>query len=202
MTSQFDEMYRGGAPPWDIGEPQPSLVALAERGVFVGDVLDCGCGTGENAIFLARRRHRVVGVDISRVAIDQARAKATARGVSVELRVGDALALASLGRRFDTILDCGLFHTFATATRPRYAESLRSVSKLGTRFVLLCFSEHEPDWGGPYRVRKDELDGALGGGWLLNRVEPVRFASLIAQEGAAAWLATYTHVGPTKSHGN
>jgi hypothetical protein len=40
----FDDAYRG-SPPWDISQPQPTFVALAERGVIQGSVLDAGCGT-------------------------------------------------------------------------------------------------------------------------------------------------------------
>ena len=49
----FDAMYRAGEPPWDIGAAQPELVRLAAEGAIVGDVVDLGCGTGDNALHLA-----------------------------------------------------------------------------------------------------------------------------------------------------
>ena len=48
----FEKAYQGQA-PWDIGEPQPEVVHLAESGAIGGMVLDVGCGTGENARDLA-----------------------------------------------------------------------------------------------------------------------------------------------------
>ena len=42
--------YRNDDAPWDIGRPQPAIVRLAEDGRITGEVIDVGCGTGENAL--------------------------------------------------------------------------------------------------------------------------------------------------------
>lgn len=47
-----------------------------------------------------------------------AREKAVVRGIEVEFAVADAFELERLGRSFETVLDCGLFHT-STATNGR-----------------------------------------------------------------------------------
>src|SRR5262249_43506843 len=46
----FEDFYAGPA-PWDIGKPQGTFVAIADR--VTGPVLDAGCGTGEHALFFA-----------------------------------------------------------------------------------------------------------------------------------------------------
>ena len=56
----FENFYDGKA-PWDIGKPQRTLAAVADR--VNGPVLDAGCGTGEHALFFAGRGHRVTGID-------------------------------------------------------------------------------------------------------------------------------------------
>ena len=132
----FDAAYRT-IPPWEIGRPQPALIELAPS--MVGPVLDVGCGTGENALELARHGHEVAGVDSSRDAIEQARAKAAARGVDVDFQVGDAHDLAALGRRFPTVLDSALLHVITE--RERYAEQLTHVIESGGRLVLLEISD-------------------------------------------------------------
>ncbi|HZP89453.1 MAG TPA: hypothetical protein VFC04_00470, partial [Actinomycetota bacterium] len=53
----FFETAYGGSPAWDIGRPQPAVVRLEEAGEITGSVIDLGCGTGENALFLASRGH-------------------------------------------------------------------------------------------------------------------------------------------------
>src|SRR5881397_1035587 len=87
MVGGFNEMYQG-TPPWDIGRPQPVIVRLAEEGAIRGEVLDVGCGTGENALFLASRGLRVVGLDGAPRAIEKAEAKAQKRGARIEFVVG------------------------------------------------------------------------------------------------------------------
>ena len=98
-VTHFIEAYKG-KPPWDIGRPQPAFEALADAGEIAGPVLDAGCGTGENTLFLAARGLEVVGVDAVEAAVEAARRKAVARGLDAEFLVHDALALEGLGRRF------------------------------------------------------------------------------------------------------
>jgi 2-polyprenyl-3-methyl-5-hydroxy-6-metoxy-1,4-benzoquinol methylase len=109
----WDASYTDDGPaPWDIGRPQPAIARLASRGVFAGEVLDAGCGTGEHTLLVASLGLPVLGVDVAETALAMARKKAADRGLEAEFAMADALHLESLGRRFDAVLDCGLFHSF------------------------------------------------------------------------------------------
>jgi hypothetical protein len=59
---RFESAYEMTA-TWDIPVPQPGFVGLEGAGAIHGSVLDAGCGTGENAVYLASRRHEVWGLD-------------------------------------------------------------------------------------------------------------------------------------------
>ena len=76
----------------------------ATRGAHV---LDVGCGTGEDALELAETvgsEGRVVGVDVSRQAIEEARRRASAAGVTnVAFVVGDAVSLDFADWGFDAV---------------------------------------------------------------------------------------------------
>jgi SAM-dependent methyltransferase len=187
----FDSAY-DGQPPWDIGRPQDDIVRLHGRGGFKGDVLDVGCGSGANALFLASKGLNVLGIDRVPAAIEKARARAAAAGSKAEFEVADALELKKLGRKFDTILDCGLFHVFSDADRAKYVKSLASAIKTRGVLHILCFSDQEPGAEGPRRIGERELIDLLNmKGWLVEEIGEARFETTIHPDGARAWLATF-----------
>jgi SAM-dependent methyltransferase len=188
----FESAYRAGDPPWDIGQPQPAIVRLDGQGDIVGDVIDVGCGTGENALYLAARGHAVVGVDAAPTAIARARDKARLRDSGATFLVADAFELDGLGRTFDVAIDCGLFHTFSDSERARYAQSLHGVLRPAGHLVLLCFSERQPGEGGPRRVTRQEIEATFADGWTVDSIEADRFAARFPGGGAEAWLARLT----------
>lgn len=190
----FEAAYRDGSAPWDVGVPQPEIVRLAAEGEIVGDVLDVGCGTGENALHLAGLGRRVVGIDAAPTAIARAREKAAARGLGATFLVADALDLARLRRRFETAIDCGLFHTFAPEQRRPYAQSLCEVLAPGGTLHLLCFSDEEPPGPGPRRVSEYEIGDAFRSLFALTRIRAGRFESLLHAGGAKAWVATLVRI--------
>jgi SAM-dependent methyltransferase len=186
-ANSFESAYQG-TPPWDIGRPQPAIVRLAETGRITGSVLDVGCGTGENVLYLAEHGYAAAGVDGAPTAIKKARAKAKRRGLSASFEVGDALNLPTPERQFDTVIDSGLFHVFSDDERPRFRESLGRVVRSGGTYFLMCFSDQQPgDWG-PRRVTQAEIRAVFGGGWRVNSIEPSAFDTTFGD--AQAWLAT------------
>ena len=187
----WDASYRDSPAPWDIDGPQPAIVNLASNGVFAGAVLDAGCGTGENALHLASLGLSVLGVDVAETALAIAREKATDRGLEVEFAVADAFQLEGLGRTFDTVLDCGLFHTFDSDERPRYVASLASVTARDGTLYVLCFSDSGPDTG-PHPVSREDLRSAFNpsSGWNIAAIESERVHTRFHDNGAPAWLAT------------
>ena len=189
----FNASYLG-TPPWDIGRPQREFVRLAESGEVKGDIIDLGCGTGENAIMLAAKGNRVLGIDSAPLAIARALQKAEQRRSTAEFKVADALDLQGLGRTFDAAIDCGLFHTFSDAERRTFAATLRVALRPGGRYHMLCFSDEEPaDWGGPRRVTKEEIIKTFKG-WRIDSIARARFDASGLGDGGRAWLASMTRL--------
>jgi cyclopropane fatty-acyl-phospholipid synthase-like methyltransferase len=168
----FESMYTG-KPPWEIGRPQRAFVEVADR--VTGDVLDSGCGTGENALFFAERGHSVLGIDFLDLPIQEARRKAAERGLHAEFAQRDALTLTTLDRRFDSVIDSGLFHVFSDEDRIRYVSGLATVTKPDGRLFLLCFSDEEPGTQGPRRVAERELREAFADGWVVEELRRANF---------------------------
>lgn len=188
----WDASYNGDRPaPWDIGRPQEAFVRVAAEGGFAGAVLDAGCGTGEHALLAASLGLPVLGVDLAETAIARAHAKAAARALDAEFEVADAFELDRLGRRFETVLDCGLFHTCDEAERSRYVASLASVTETGGTAYVLCFSDRAPAIG-PHPVGEDELRASFDGesGWDIAALEPDLIRTTFIESGVPAWFAT------------
>src|SRR5438270_14055492 len=112
MPADLFEAAYLGIPPWDIGRSQPAIMRLAETGQITGLVLDVGCGTGENVLYLAERGFVVAGIDGAPSAIKKARAKAKRRGLKARFEVADAPDLAVAEQPFDTVIESGLVHVF------------------------------------------------------------------------------------------
>jgi 2-polyprenyl-3-methyl-5-hydroxy-6-metoxy-1,4-benzoquinol methylase len=191
----WDSSYGGGPAPWDIGQPQPAIIRLASEARFAGAVLDAGCGTGENALHVASLGLSVLGVDIAETALAMARQKAHNRGINVEFALADAFQLERLGRKFETVLDCGLFHTFDREERARYAASLASVTQHNGTLYVLCFSDDGLDLG-PHPISQQELKAAFtpNSGWDIVAIDADRIQTRFHHNGAPAWLATIKQI--------
>jgi SAM-dependent methyltransferase len=186
----WDASYLAGPAPWDVGRPQPAILRLAGEGAFTGAVLDAGCGTGENALHVASQGLNVLGVDVAETALSIAREKAADRGIDADFVAADALHLDRLGRVFETVLDCGLFHTFDSGERRDYVKSLASVTSRGGALYVLCFSDVGPGTG-PHPISEAELRAAFtrSGGWSVASVSPDRIQTRFDAQGAPGWLA-------------
>ncbi|CAG0954262.1 cobalt-precorrin-6B (C15)-methyltransferase [Anaerolineae bacterium] len=146
----FDLQYRFSKPPWDSGVTPPEVTAFVESATARGRALDLGCGTGTNAIYLARRGFTVVGVDFSPKAIANARVKAKRANLSIDFRVVDVTRLNSLGvhEPFDFVLDIGCFHAIDPTNRARYADGIARLTRPSSKFMLYAFSPRPPDHQG------------------------------------------------------
>ena len=128
---------------------------------------------------------------MAETALSIAREKAAARGIGAQFATCDALHLDRLGRQFQTVLDCGLFHSFDSNERRDYVASLASVTRRGGNLYVLCFSDADPDAGGPHPVSHEELMAAFTdtSDWSVASVSADRTETRFSAQGAPAWLA-------------
>lgn len=145
----FGLAYRQGRTPWDTGVTPPELVRVVEGDgaphVPAGRALDLGCGTGTNALYLARHGWEVAAIDFAAPAIARARTRAARVGTlpgSVHFQQGNVTQLERLRLRgpYDLVFDLGCFHTLAPAARPLYARAIAPLTQPGALLLLYAFA--------------------------------------------------------------
>jgi SAM-dependent methyltransferase len=164
-AARFDELYEslGEGIPWHFDDPPEQLVALVEgERVSPCRALEMGCGLGSQALYLARLGFEVTGVDLSRVAVERARARAEAGGlrcrfVAAEL-TGD---LPDLGEAFELVWDWELLHHIFPPERPAYLDNVAHLLAPGGLYLSVSFSEEDPSFGGEGKGRETPLGTVL-----------------------------------------
>jgi SAM-dependent methyltransferase len=160
--SSWNDSYASGEPlPWDTGTPDPMLVEMIEsRAIAPGRTLEVGCGTGTNAIYLAQHGFDVVGVDISPLAIENARGKAQRH---CRFEAVDFLNETPPGGPFEFVFDRGCFHTFdEDYERARFAQNVAAaLVESGVWLTLIGSTEGAPRADGPPRRSAREVMNAI-----------------------------------------
>lgn len=136
----------------------------------------------------------VWGIDATPSAIKKAKEKAKKNGITINFLVSDALKLHLLQNKFDTIIDCGLFHVFSDEERPIFSASLSSALYRGGKYFMLCFSEHEPGSYGPRRVTQAEIRATFSKSWKFNYIKEAEFETMFGRHGVKAWLSSITRL--------
>ncbi|HEU5439272.1 MAG TPA: methyltransferase domain-containing protein [Ktedonobacterales bacterium] len=172
----FTLSYLRGQARWDTGISPPELVETIEgpHAAPPGRALDLGCGTGTNALYLARHGWHATGVDFAGPAIARAKAKAAAAATlpgSVRFLRGDVTALETLdlGAPFDLLFDVGCLHGLPPADRARYAAGLSRVAAPQALFLLYTFSPRVVH-GRTVGMTQDEVRALLAADFTVERV--------------------------------
>lgn len=168
---RWDAAYADREPEAEPALPQV-FSGQADRFPVAGSALDVACGTGRGAVWLAQRGLHVWGLDVSAVAIAQARQSAVRHGVAERCRfdVGDLDQGLPAGPPVDVVLchrfrDPGLYPALAAHLRPGGLLAICVLSEVGAEV-------------GRFRATAGELETAFAG-----------LETLAASEGdGQAWL--------------
>ena len=156
---RFNEYYKEGSAPWDIGKPDFNLIqTVTTTPIAPCKALEIGCGTGDNAIWLSQQHFTVVGVDASEIAIEKARDKAAKTNASCTFAVLNILKSHADGAPFGFAFDRGCFHTVdSPQERQSFAEQInRHLGENGLWLSLIgSADEQRLSEGPPKRTARD-----------------------------------------------
>jgi SAM-dependent methyltransferase len=184
----WDLLYRESTPPWETGEPTDELVRLVEEKVLKPcTVLELGCGTGANAIYLAKRGFEVTAVDMSPTAIERARTRCEQSGALLRIVLDDVFSFVKNSGSFDLVFDCGFYHFIRQIDLSQFLDLLWRVTYPGSLYLTLSGAAGETAPDGPPQVSEEQMRRELGRLFECVVVRPFRFASLVRSEGFLAW---------------
>ncbi|MEN6451031.1 MAG: class I SAM-dependent methyltransferase [Thermoguttaceae bacterium] len=173
-----DAAYRIGTPPWDVGRPHAELVrVMQEYRLRPETVLEVGCGTGADAVWLARRRFEVTAIDSSPIAIERARLRAEQQNALLRFVLEDAYEFAHTAGQFDFVYDAGMYHSVRQKKLERYLDMLWRVTRPGSYYLCLAGAPAEPTENGPAQVAEEDLRNELGRLFEFIHLRPTRLES-------------------------
>ncbi|WXG39942.1 MAG: class I SAM-dependent methyltransferase [Candidatus Freyarchaeum deiterrae] len=166
MQDELDRIYRNISLeniPWNNETPPDALVGLVESGkVKPCKTIDMGCGAGNYAIYLASTGFDVTGVDISPSAIKIAKENARKKRVKCNFLVADVLGvLDEVKGTFDFAYDWELLHHIFPEKRSKYVENVNRILNPRGKYLSVCFSENDAQFGGSGKYRKTTLGTIL-----------------------------------------
>jgi len=163
---EMDEIYRN-VPlekiPWNIETPPDVLVKLIESGkVKPCQTIDLGCGAGNYALYLAGIGFEVTGIDISPWAIKIAKEHATRKGVRCLFLTADVLDnLNKVQGTFDFAYDWEMLHHIFPEKRKKYVDNVYQLLNPKGKYLSVCFSEKDTQFGGSGKYRETQLGTTL-----------------------------------------
>jgi len=188
QTPDWDLLYRESTPPWETGNPSPELVRLVNSGVLKPmSTLELGCGTGANAIYLARRRFEVTAVGSTPSALERARTRAEQSDALLRIVLADVFEFAETAGSFDLVFDAGFYHFARRTDLSRLLELLWHVTHPGSLYLTLAGAAGELAEGGPPQVSEEEIHNELGRLFEFVKLRPFHFESPRRKEGYLGW---------------
>lgn len=189
-AAHWDDHYRAGQPPWETGSPSSELErVIAEQEIAPCRVVDLGCGSGINAVWLAQRGFDVTGIDVSTLAIQQARSRAAEVGVTIRFEQDDLLAPRGQYEPFPFFFDRGCYHAVRRVDAAAYVRTLQRLTQPNALGLVLAGnsgSTHQPGQGPPV-VSEEELRSELGAAFEIVHLREFEFDGTPGPTPFLAW---------------
>jgi SAM-dependent methyltransferase len=189
----WDKHYVDGQAPWDSGVPSKELIRiLDEVKIKPCRAGELGCGTGTNSIYLASRGFDVTGFDLSPTGLARARQKAVEANATVRFVEADLCKFTLDVPPFDFVFDRGCYHAARRIDQPGIVNTLKRLTRPGSRFLLLTGNANEKCEPGPPTLTAAEICNELEALFEIQFLREFRFEVPAPPEGFLAWSCLMT----------
>ncbi|CAN8284551.1 unnamed protein product [Cochlearia groenlandica] len=159
----WDKSWEAGATPWDLGRPTPIIVHLIDTySLPIGRTLVPGCGTGYDVVAMACPDRYVVGLDISKTAVERSSQMfSSLPNAKYFSFLSEDFFTWEPAEKFDLIFDYTFFCAIDPGLRPLWAQRMEKLLKPGGELITLMFPIDERSGGPPYEVSVSEYEKVL-----------------------------------------
>jgi SAM-dependent methyltransferase len=172
----YELLYRLGLAPWERRDVEESWRPMLEgpNALVPGRALDVGCGSGRDAVHLAKRGWQVTAVDFVEKALTSAKQRAAQASVEVQWIRGEVAELARLGLEpgYSLLYDFGCIHGLSDSARRGAAAGLTELAAPGATLLMLAFKSGRR-MVLPRGMDKEDILALVGDGWNLEQSQSV-----------------------------
>jgi len=151
---------------WEAGGPDHNLVTWFQQNLVPDQVLEIGCGTGSDSIWMATQGSEVSATDVSIKVLYEADRRAKQQNVNVDFIELDIVNDPIINKQFDLIYDRGCFHLYNfESDRVKFVQQISKLLKPTGVWLSLNASVESWDPDQPGRSAKPI-------GQIVNTIEP------------------------------
>lgn len=210
-SAHWDHRYLSGDAPWNSGLVSRELVRVLQEESFAPcRAVELGCGTGTNAVHLARHGFDVLAVDCSEVAIERADRLAREAQTSVTFAVSDLCQVSSLRealghasavyeRHCSFLFDRGCYHCARRTNLPGFLETVEWLAAPKAHFLMLCGNAAETAEHGPPRLTEADIRSDWSGLFDVHWIRAFRFEDRGGVPGPLGWACWMTRRSQARS---
>lgn len=144
----FEKIYEKPGAVWTSSKPHPELVELIDsKKIDPCKTLEIGCGEGRDLIYLAKQGFDVLGIDLSKKAINYVKKNLKKAGVLAKFISMDLRELEKLNEKFDFVLEYAVMHHIRFEDREKYVKNVNNLLNDKGYYLSVCFNIKSPDWG-------------------------------------------------------
>jgi 2-polyprenyl-3-methyl-5-hydroxy-6-metoxy-1,4-benzoquinol methylase len=171
--------------PWEIGHHDYNIEEVFEG--LSGDILELGCGSGNDAIWFAKKGFNVTAIDISEQEINLAKEKS--KGISNIQYIVDDVHQFSSEERFDIIYDRGFLHNTQPSLPKLFYKLYHLLKDSGKIIILTGNPNHKASKGTlPTPMYIQTIEKNSENLFNIKLVKEIEFEQNVGYENSLGWL--------------